>query len=157
MKSLVLSLLLVFAVPAVADAAIFRGDTSQGREVVLKTTDAGQPYRLKVSFRAPCTDHKRLRAGTFFRSPFDRRTRMRVRDAGRYTFKLGDERIRARVSMRGHRLSPTKWRGRYEGHFVVRKNGNKVATCETPVVRWTATRGARPVRLLRFRADVSDG
>jgi hypothetical protein len=140
MKPLVLSIALLVAAPAVADAAIFRGETSQGRGVVLKTTDAGRPYRVKVSFRAPCTDHKRLKAGTFFRSPFDRRTRTRVRDAGRYTFRLGEERIRARVSMRGHRLSPTKWRGRYEGHFVVRKDGRKVATCETPVVHWHATR-----------------
>ena len=140
MKPLLLSLALLFAAPAVADAAVFRGETSQGREVVLKTTDGGRPYRVKVSFRARCTDDKRLKAGTFFRSPFDFRTRRRVRDKGRYRFPLGDERIRARVSMRGHRLSPTEWRGRYEGHFVVRRDGRKVATCDTPVVRWHATR-----------------
>jgi len=141
MKSLALSLALLLGVPAIADAAVFRGETSQGRGVVLKTTERGRPYRVKVSFRAPCSDHKRLKAGTFFRSPFDRRSRTRVRDDGKYTFSLGDERIHANVSMRGHRVSPTKWRGRYKGDFVVRnKNGHKVATCETPLVHWHATR-----------------
>jgi hypothetical protein len=140
MKPLLLSLVLLIAAPAVADAAIFRGETSQGRGVVLKTTDAGRPYRVKISFRAPCTDHKRLKAGTFFRSPFDFRTRTRVRDQGEYTFTLGDEHIHANVSMRAHRVSPTKWRGRYRGDFVVRKDGRKVATCETPLVHWRATR-----------------
>jgi hypothetical protein len=140
MKPLLLALVLLVAAPAVADAAIFRGETSQGRGAVLKTTAKGRPYRVKVSFRAPCTDHKRLKAGTFFRSPFDRRSRTRVRDEGRYTFRLGEERIRAKVSMRGHRVSPTKWRGRYEGHFVVRRDGQKVATCATPLVHWQATR-----------------
>ena len=140
MKRVLLTLILLGAAPAVADAAIFEGETSQGRRAVLKTTDAGRPYRVKISFRAPCSDDKRLKAGTFFRSPFDRRTRRRVRERGRYTFRLGDERIRARVAMRGRRLSPTKWRGRYEGHFVVRKDGRRVATCETPVIRWRVTR-----------------
>jgi hypothetical protein len=107
---------------------------------VLKTTERGRPYRVKVSFRAPCSDHKRLKAGTFFRSPFDHRTHTRVRDAGNYTFPLGDERIHAEVSMRAHRVSPTEWRGRYKGDFVVRKDGHKVATCQTPLVHWHATR-----------------
>ena len=140
MKSLALSLVLLALLPALAQAAKFTGETSQGRDVVLKTNEENLPYRLNVSFRAPCSDDKRLKAGTFFRSPFDRRSRTRVRDDGKYTFSLGDERIHAKVSMRGHRVSPTEWRGRYTGDFVVRKNGHKVATCETPLVHWHATR-----------------
>lgn len=140
MKPLVLSIALLIAIPAVASAAIFRGETSQGRDVVLKTTDTGKPYRVNISFRAPCNDGKRLKAGTFFRSPFDRRTRRRVRDAGSYEFRLGDERIEADVAMRGRRVRRGKWRGRYEGDFVVRKNGRKIAECHTPVIRWSATR-----------------
>jgi len=140
MKPLALSLILLAVVPAVAQAAIFRGETSQHRDVVLKTNDDKLPYRLNVGFRAPCSDDKRLKAGTFFRAPFDRRTRRRIRDTGEYTFDLGDEKIEAEVSMRGHKVTRRKWRGRYEGDFVVRHNGRKVATCHTPVVKWRVTR-----------------
>ena len=140
MKSLALSLALLAAVPAVAHAAIFSGETSQGRDVVLKTNKNNVPYRLNISFRAKCSDDKRLKAGTFFRAPFDRRTRRRIRDTGSYEFRLGEERIKADVSMRGRRVSRRKWRGRYEGDFVVRRNGRRVATCHTPVVRWLVTK-----------------
>ena len=140
MKPLALSLILLAVVPALAQAAIFRGETSQHRDVVLKTNDDKLPYRLNVGFRAPCSDDKRLKAGTFFRAPFDRRTRRRIRDTGEYTFDLGDEKIEAEVSMRGHKVTRRKWRGRYEGDFVVRHNGRKVATCHTPVVKWRVTR-----------------
>ena len=140
MKPLLLSIAVLLAVAVVADAATFSGRTSQDRRVVMKTTKAGRPYRLNVAFKAPCSDKKPLKAGTIFRSPFDRRTRERIRDAGSYTFPLEDERIRATVSMRGHRVKRGKWRGRYKGEFKVRKNGKTVATCETPVVRWHATR-----------------
>jgi len=136
MKSLALSLVLLALLPALAQAAKFTGETSQGRDVVLKTNEENLPYRLNVSFRAPCSDDKRLKAGTFFRAPFDRRTRRRIRDTGEYTFRLGEERIEAQVSMRGHKVTRRKWRGRYEGDFVVKRNGRKVATCETPVVKW---------------------
>ena len=140
MKPLALSLVLLAAVPAIAQAAKFSGETSQKRDVVLKTNAENLPYRLNIGFRAPCSDDKRLKAGTFFRAPFDRRTRRRVRDDGEYTFNLGDEQIDAQVSMRGHKVTRRKWRGRYEGDFVVRRNGRKVATCETPVVHWKVTK-----------------
>jgi len=140
MKPLALSLVLLAGLPALAEAAIFRGETSQGRDAVLKTNADKLPYRLNISFRAPCSDDKRLKAGTFFRSPFDRRTRRRIRDTGEYTFDLGDEQIDAQVSMRGHKVSRSKWRGRFEGDFVVRRNGNKVATCHTSVVHWHVTK-----------------
>jgi hypothetical protein len=142
MKPLALSVALLAVVPALAHAAgtVFSGETSQGRDVVLKANDEKLPYRLNVGFRAPCSDEKRLKAGTFFRAPFDRRTRRRIRDAGEYTFRLGEERIDADVSMRGRKVSRRKWRGRYEGHFVVKRDGRRVATCETPVVRWRVTK-----------------
>ena len=140
MKALLLSLGLVVALAAVAHAARFEGKTSQDQGIVLKTTDRGLVYRLNIGFKAPCDDDKRLKAGTFFRAPFDLRTHDRIRDAGSYRFTLEDERIRATVSMRGHRVKPRKWRGRYEGSFVVRKDGEVVARCETPVIRWRATR-----------------
>ena len=140
MKSLALSLTLLAVVPALAHAAIFKGETSQHRDVVLKTNDDKFPYRLNIGFRAPCSDDKRLKAGTFFRAPFDRRTKRRIRDNGEYTFDLGDETIDAQVSMRGHKVTRRKWRGRYEGDFVVRRNGRKVATCETPLVHWSVTK-----------------
>jgi hypothetical protein len=140
MKSLALSLALLAVVPALAHAAKFSGETSQGRDVVLKTNEENLPYRLNIGFRAPCSDDKRLKAGTFFRAPFDRRTRRRIRDEGEYTFRLGDERIDAQVSMRGRKVSRRKWRGRYEGDFVIKRDGRKIATCETPVVRWKVTK-----------------
>ena len=140
MKSLALSLAILAVVPALAQAAKFTGETSQGRDVVLKTNAEKLPYRLNIGFRAPCSDDKRLKAGTFFRAPFDRRTKRRIRDNGEYTFDLGDETIDAQVSMRGHKVSRSKWRGRFEGDFVVRRNGNKVATCHTSVVHWHVTK-----------------
>jgi hypothetical protein len=139
-KSLLLSLALLAAVAAVADAATFRGSTSQNKGVVLKTNDRGLVYRMNIGFKAPCTDDKRLKAGTFFRAPFDLRTHDRIRDEGSYRFRLDNERIRAHVKMRGHRVAPRRWRGRYKGEFAVRRDGEVVARCETPLVRWRASR-----------------
>ena len=119
----------------------------------MKTNEEKLPYRLNISFRAKCSDDKRLKAGTFFRSPFDRRTRRRIRDKGKYEFELGEETIDAEVSMRGRRVSRRKWRGRYEGDFVVRRNGRRVATCQTPVVSGASRSnegdcyGSRPMSL----------
>ncbi len=132
--------MLAVAIVAVADAATFRGRTSQDAGVVLRTDDQGRVYRLNIGFKAPCNDGKRLKAGTFFQAPFDRRTRRRIRDEGSYTFRVEDERIRAHVAMRGRRATRRKWRGRYEGSFVVRRDGRVVARCKTPVIRWRASR-----------------
>jgi hypothetical protein len=140
MKPLFLSLALLAAFAAVASAATFRGPTTQDRSVVLRTNDRGLVTRMNIGFRAPCTDDKRLKAGTFFRAPFDLRTHDRIRDEGSYRFRLEDERIRAHVKMRGFRLKPRKWAGRYKGTFVVRRDGEVVARCETPLVRWRAFR-----------------
>ena len=121
----------------------------------MKANDEKLPYRLNVGFRAPCSDDKRLKAGTFFRAPFDRHApphpecrRVHVpAPAG------ADRREGLDARTQGE---PAQVAGEYEGDFVVKRDGRRVATCETPVVRWHVTRWSAAELLLPFPADVTD-
>ncbi len=141
MKSFLATAVVIASAAAVAQAATFRGPTSQDAGAVLKTNDRGLPVVVRIGFRAPCSDRKLLKAGTVFRSPLDYRTRRRVRDEGSYRFRTQEgERIRAHAWVRGRRVAPRRWRGRYGGSFVVRRNSRVVARCQTGIVSWRASR-----------------
>src|SRR5688572_11171480 len=102
-----LSALVLAAVPTAADAATFRGKTSQGR------TDAnGIPTRVRIAWRARCKKPGfRSLDRTFFTPPFDFVTADAVADAGTYRVRYrGGVRGRITGNLQGNRTA-NGWAG----------------------------------------------
>jgi hypothetical protein len=141
MKPFLISIAALAALTPVADAAKFTGETSQGRRAVLKTDDQGKPERGRIRWRASCTRGYRYAYRTSFLTPFDFRSRKRLRDEGDYSYLTDDgSRVNAHAWIRARRVTKRKWRGRFTFSGVIRRNGRVVTRCETPVIRWRVTR-----------------
>jgi hypothetical protein len=113
------------------------GGSSQGVPVAVITSDDGTPVRVNLTWRARC-GIGRFQTRTSFLGPFDHVTHDAVRDAGRYRFSDGRYRYRVGVTLRGHRVSARKWRGRFSGVAVVRRAGRTITRCRSGLVRWRA-------------------
>src|SRR5688572_8852726 len=90
MKLLPLCLVILLCTAAVADAATFKGRTSQGRVAVVETNDRGFPVRFFFRWNAKCDPRGTLRFSTGFHTPFRERTRDFVRDGGPYSGSVRD-------------------------------------------------------------------
>ena len=145
MKTLVVCLTALLATTAVADAAVFKGRTSQDRRAKVETDDRGFPTFVAVFWQARCSKGSPLALPTGFRTPFDSRTKTSVRDAGSYTTRVRDDAGRSyRVRVRGHleaqRATRRRWTGTFGASAVIRRNGNVVARCKTGSITWRASR-----------------
>jgi hypothetical protein len=143
MKPLLLSLAILAAGAPVADAAKFRGQTSQDRRAVVVMKD-GAVERITIVWRATC-GQGRVVDDTSFLPPYDEVTDTFVRDRGPYTTRISDERgrtyrLHANARVRARRVSRDKWRGRFRVSAEVRRNGRVVTRCSTRRIRWSATR-----------------
>ena len=145
MKPLLISIAILMVAVPLAEAAKFRGQTSQERKAVVVTEDA-LPTRVTIIFRAACADDTFVTDDATSVPPFDERRATFVRDRGRYTAEVTDERGRsfefhALARMRAHRVTTHKWRGRIRVSGALRRrNGELVTRCDTGRIRWRATR-----------------
>src|ERR1700754_132465 len=91
-----LAALLVTAAPAAAEAKNYKGKSSQGREVKLRTGADGVVNRVALGWRAPCGDGYRFNEHTTFRPGLDVATADAVQDAGTYRVRYRNG-LRARI------------------------------------------------------------
>jgi hypothetical protein len=124
-----------------AEAAFHAGTTTQGKRVTL-TTDANDEL-TRITFRAwkaPCT-RSHLRGSTSIVPPIDRSAPGLFFDrrSGKIHQRRGDYDIKIKVSVRGERISPTRWAGVFRPRATVKHNGNLVARCNAGRIRWRAT------------------
>ena len=128
--------------PAVAGAAIFRGETGQrDTQIKLRTNARGVVTRALVEWRADCRAYSDYRDETLFLKPFDRSRRSGFRDAGRYGGKLRHGfRVRHRTELEGVRVGPRRFRGTFRISARYTRRGRYVTTCRSGLVRWSATR-----------------
>jgi hypothetical protein len=129
---ILLSVAIALTVASSANAALFKGQTSQGEDVGLRTDGEGVPTRLWLKkFRADCKGDAFFRdRGYGYIAPFDKASasllydasRLRVRGGGATTYHYRDE-------MRARRRSEAKWSGKINMRIVVRKHGRHVNTC----------------------------
>ena len=141
-----LSVALLLTTAAAADAAIFKGRTSQDRQALVETNDRRFPVRFFFRWRADC-DSGTLTFTTGVHPPFKERTRDFVRDEGSYTGYVRDKdsgrryRVRVRrVHMRARRVAPRRWEGAFGASAVVSRDGRVVARCQTGTITWRASR-----------------
>ena len=123
----------------VADAATWRGKTRQGRLAEVVTGADGVVIKVRIRYRASCTDGKGFRAGVRFLPPLGHATTTEVRDGGviRWRFKNG-ERARGRTSVEGGLRRSGRWTGRFRVRTRVTKDGRLVDRCRLERLRWTA-------------------
>ena len=143
MKPLLVSIAILLVAAPVAYAARFSGTTSQDRAATV-VTEEGSPVRITIRWRAPC-GQGRLRHYTHFVPPYDESTDTFVRDRGPYTTEIKDTegrtyKFHARARVRARQVTENKWRGRFKVSGELRRNGELVTRCESPRIRWRATR-----------------
>jgi hypothetical protein len=124
----------------VADAATWRGKTRQGRLAEVVTGADGVVIKVRIRYRASCTDGKGFRAGVRFLPPLGHATTTEVRDGGviRWRFKNG-ERARGRTSVEGGLRRSGRWTGNFRLRVRITRNGRYVATCRTGRIGWKAS------------------
>jgi hypothetical protein len=133
--------LATFAGAASADVR-FEGRTSQGRLALLVAEDDGVPKRGAIRWQARCRRGGRVVQGTGFSRPLDLTTRRRIRDAGTYRTRRypGGVRLTVRARVRGRKVGPRRWVGRFSARALVRRRGRVVNRCTVRGIRWQVRR-----------------
>ena len=135
------ALLFAAAVPAAADAATFRGKTSQGRTASLVTGADGVPTRVRVSWRAPCKKPGfRATGGTRFQAPFTAVNADLVQDTGKtYRVRItGGLRGRISTDLVVNR-SGDRWVGTLGVREMFGREGKVIDVCQVKRIRFTLT------------------
>lgn len=127
-------------VPTVADAARWRGKTRQGRLALVVTGSDGLVSKVRIRYRANCSDRKQLTSGVIFLPPLDSSSTTAFADAGTFRFRLPDgERARARTRVDGGLRRSGRWTGNFRIRVRITRNGRYVATCRTGRIGWRAS------------------
>jgi hypothetical protein len=138
MRTLALAVALLICAPAVADARVWRGETTQGRGVSVRTGDEGEVERVRVGWKARCRNGS-YTSRTYFKVPFDMSGTTAFEDAGSYRSR------RLRGGFRGHHrvhvqgtLAGDRWTGTFRVRTRVTRRGRTVDRCRLKSVSWTA-------------------
>ena len=140
MRSLALALALLIGAPAIAEARTWRGETEQGRAVMVRTGDDGVVKRVRLAWKARCR-HGSYTSSTSFRVPFDLATASEFRDAGTYRSRRlkGGYRARHTVFVRGALGADDRWTGTFRVRTRVMRRGKLVDRCRRAGLSWTAS------------------
>jgi hypothetical protein len=144
---LVGAMLLALPAGALADVR-FRGESSQGRRVLVVSEDSGTPKRVQIVWRADCRRPGfRVLETTTFRTPLELSTRRRFRDNGSYRLRAQDGyRLTLTPTISGRKVAPRRWAGRFRATVVVRRAGRVRDRCSVRGVTWRVRR-VRPARV----------
>ncbi len=127
------------AVPAQADAKLWKGKTTQGRPASVRTGADGIVNRVRIRWKARCQGSTRT-GQTVFTPPLDSAAADAFADAGTSRFNLGGGvRSRDTVSVRGTFGDDGRWRGSFRLRSVLRRDGEVVDRCRVGPIRWRAS------------------
>jgi hypothetical protein len=140
--ALALCAIACLVVPASAIAAVgYRGNSSNGGLVTLRTNDRGVPNRFTIQWKADCEQPGyTFTSSTADVAPFDTAGPSRFVDEGRYGRVLGDG-VRAAFSARvaGNRKSRKLWQGVFEVTVRVIRGDQLLDRCHLRT-RWGVLR-----------------
>ena len=132
------------AVPGVAEAKVFRGETAQGRAASVVVGSDSLVRRARVNWRARCRKG-RFVDRTDFTRPFDSSTADAIADEGVYRIRQrGGWRVRVTVRLRARRVFDAahplreSWSGTLGARVLVTRRGRYVDTCTLRRLRWRA-------------------
>lgn len=130
--------LAALAVPAQADAKLWKGKTTQGRLASVRTGADEVVNRVRIRWKARCRGSTRT-GQTVFVPPLDSAAADAFSDAGTSRFGLGGGvRSRDTVSVRGTLGGDGRWRGTFRLRSVLRRDGEVVDRCRVGRIRWRA-------------------
>lgn len=133
---------------AVAEAGVYRGNTNQGKRVVLLTDKQGELTRITFrSWKSGCTrDGVSFHETTSFIPPLKRSNPGSFSDRGDYRLHQvdGEFDIRVRSFVRGEQVSDRRWKGIFRPTAVVRQDGHFFARCEPGRISWGANLPGAP-------------
>ena len=133
--------LIALALPAVAGAELYRGQTDQGRMISVRTGADDRPLKVRVRwFTLGCEDPDASYSGlATFRRPFDVATKTEFADRRVQHFSQDDDiRINVFARVRGTLTSDT-WTGVFRATAVIRRHGRFLDRCTFGPVDWSAT------------------
>jgi hypothetical protein len=135
-----LTALLVAAAPAVTEAKTYKGKSSQGRAVSVRTGADGIITKASLGWRAPCGGNIVFNARTGWRPPFDAATPDSFTDVGSYRVRTRDgERARIATTFTGQRDPATdRWAGTLAVKVRVSKGGKVIDRCQVKRLTWKA-------------------
>jgi hypothetical protein len=106
---------------------------------VLRVGDDGRVERVRIGWRARCSEGGRYSSRTIFVSPFDSSTAVDFRDAGDYRARPEGYTARIHVAIKGWWAAPgDRWHGRFSVRVRVIKDGVVVDSCRLRRLRWSA-------------------
>ena len=138
MRSAILTAALLAALPATADASVFRGETAKGRPASVVTGSDGLLRAARVNWRTSCSSGSFATKTSFLR-PHDVSTPGTFRDSGMYRTRANGYRFRTTASIRGTKVGDRRWRGRFSAKVLVTRKGRYVDTCRLRRLSWSAT------------------
>ena len=129
----------VLAAPAAADAKLWKGKTTQGRTVSVRTGADGLVMAVRVRWRARCEDGRSLTGISGFRRPFDRSEPRGFEDGGDYPDRVSNGMTSQNTAFVVGRLTRGgPWKGSFHITSVLQRNGRTVTNCRLRNTRWTA-------------------
>jgi hypothetical protein len=138
-QRILVSLCVSLALVGSADAASFKGTTSQKRYASVLTGPDGLVTRVRISYSAPCSDPRNRFPNTFrFEAPFQGSTVDDVQETVRLRTRLkGGGRNRQTATVTAHRTGDT-WSGTFKTRAILSRHGKRLDKCELKRVTWSA-------------------
>ena len=125
---------------APAEAARWRGKTSQGRLAAVHTGADGLVSQVRIKYLARCSDGDTLTGAVQFLPPLDQSATTAFQDSGVFRFRIrGGERARATTSVDGGLRRSGRWTGNFGIRARITKRGRFVATCRIRHLGWKAS------------------
>lgn len=134
-------LLASFAAPAAAEAKTYRGESSQGFKLRLRTDDDRRVELFSMAWRAPCgREGLRYRARSNTPGPLDVDTGRRFSDRRKLRGNLkGSLTSTVVMRLRGRLIGSRSAEGTFAARVIIRDDGREIDRCRLPAVRWKAS------------------
>jgi hypothetical protein len=139
LRALAAAALTAALIPATAEAKTFRGKTSQGRHASVVTGADGVPTKVRIFYKAKCSQSPFVTGGTMYLPPFDSVNAAALQDAGVEHVKGKRKGETARITSAVHmRLHGSHWSGTYRVKLVIHYKGRRIDTCQAKRISWRA-------------------
>jgi hypothetical protein len=130
------------AVPATAQSpVVYRGKTSQGRNITIKATPEGDVTEIRMRWRARCRERGYVfRGATGYSDPIEQ-SGTSLSDSGTYRSRLGRRTVATITGrLRGTFESGRGGEGTVRYGVRVRRRGRLIDVCRSGRIRWSVAR-----------------
>jgi hypothetical protein len=106
---------------------------------VLRVGDDGRVERVRIGWRARCSEGGRYSSRTIFVSPFDSSTATAFRDTGDYGARPTGYVAHIHTTIKGAWVADNaRWRGTFSVRVRVVRHGETIDFCRLKRLRWSA-------------------